>query len=218
MAKRKRASRFPGGYVIVPKAIMATPAWRAMSPWARLLWVDIRGWLRNDGLNNGKLFRSCRKAAEALGFDKKTVARAFAESEHFGFLRKTAAGFLGADGHGLAAKYRFTDLAHGTHPPTQDFEKWDGSPFVPIQNPVPSDGTPRTVGRYIRKPKQGGAVCTAGRYIDEGAHCPVGRYISSLPVPEPKQAKQGSSTARAPAQVGGAGSSPAPVANGGRHG
>jgi hypothetical protein len=126
--KRKRNSKGP--HVQVPKAIMATPAWRAMSPWARLLWIDLRGWLRNDGLNNGKVHRACRKAAEAIGANKDTIVRRFVELEHFGFLRKTAEGFLGSDGHGIAAKYRFTDLAHGTHPPTRDYEKWDGSPFV----------------------------------------------------------------------------------------
>jgi hypothetical protein len=221
MAKRKRAKRFPGGYVIVPKAILNAPAWRAMSPWARLLWIDMRGWLRNDDLNNGKLFRSCRDAAKTLGFDKKTVARAFAENEHFGFVRRTADGFLGGDGHGIAAHYRFTDLVYGTQPPTRDFEKWEGSPFVhrprrgaqKKQNPVPSGGTPRTVRRYIRKAKQGGAVCTVQRYIGEDANCTAERYISSLPLPEAgKEELQGSLTARAPARAGGAGSSPAPVA------
>jgi hypothetical protein len=52
--KRKRKSKGP--FVAVPKAIMATPAWRAMSPGGRLLWIELRGWLRNDGLNNGRMF------------------------------------------------------------------------------------------------------------------------------------------------------------------
>jgi hypothetical protein len=40
---------------------------------------------------------------------KNTVARRFAELEHYEFLRKTAPGFLGSDGRGIAAKYRFTE-------------------------------------------------------------------------------------------------------------
>jgi hypothetical protein len=217
--KRKRQSKGP--YVAVPKRTMETPAWRAMSPRARLLWIDLRGWLRNDGLNNGKTHRSCRKAADALGCDKKTAARGFAELEHYGFVCETAGGFLGSDGYGIAAKYRFTDLAYGTHPPTRDFEKWDGEPFTHMprrarrneNNPVPSDGTPCTAPRDIQRGDRGRFVCTAPRDIDESPRCPAPRDISRLPLPaEAGEHLQGSSTARAPAQAGGAGSSPVPVA------
>jgi hypothetical protein len=114
VSKRKRNS--DGPYVAIPKTIMSTPGWRAMSPEGRLLWIELRGWLRNDRLNNGKAHLSCRKATEAIGLNKETIARRFVELEHFGFLRKTAEGFLGSDGHGVAAKYRFTDLAHGNTP------------------------------------------------------------------------------------------------------
>jgi hypothetical protein len=153
--KRKRKSKGP--YVAVPKAIMATPAWRAMSSGARLLWIDMRGWLRNDDLNNGQVHRSCRAAADSIGTkSKSSIVRWFAENEHYGFLRKTSDGFLGGDGHGIAAKYRFTDLAHGTHPPTRDFEKWGEKcssipraepaeknriPYPPWVHPVPTMGT-----------------------------------------------------------------------------
>src|SRR5262249_4136574 len=154
--KRQRSSRI-GPYVPLPKAILATPAWRAMSPEARLLWIDLRGWLRNDGLNNGKVLRSCRAAAKSIGLDKGTIAYKFAELEHYGFLRKTIPGFLGSDGRGIAAKYRFTDLAHGTHPPTRDYGEWDGSIFEgrprksgwKKQNPVRQRRTPRTPAPYI---------------------------------------------------------------------
>jgi len=183
MAKRKRENRFPGGYVIVPKAILSTRAWRAMSAEGRLLWIDVREWLRNDGLNNGKVGRSCRDAAKSLGFHKDTVAHRFIELEHYGFLRKTCGGFLGADGRGIAARYRFTDLPHGTHPPTRDFEKWDGS------------------------------VCPTASDIRDPAHCPTASDTSRLPLPSTELDQlQGSLTARAPARAGGAGSSPAPVA------
>jgi DNA-binding transcriptional regulator YhcF (GntR family) len=161
MNRRNRKS--DGPYVAVPKAIMATPAWRAMSPEGRLLWIELRGWLRNDRLNNGKAHLSCRKAAEAIGLNKETIARRFVELEHFGFLRKTSDGFLGSDGHGVAAKYRFTDLAHGTHPPIRDYEKWDGEMFVYTprrpsrkkQNPVRPRRTPCTAAPYIKEAGRG---------------------------------------------------------------
>jgi hypothetical protein len=177
MSRKKRQRKSKGPHVQVPKAIMATPAWRAMSPWARLLWIDLRAWLRNDDLNNGKVHRACRKAAEAIGANKDTIARRFVELEHFGFLRKTAEGFLGSEGYGIAAKYRFTDLAHGTHPPTRDYEKWDRTPFV---------YTPRRPGRKKTETSivpSDSAYCPVGR--TEGSrqgfrmYCPVGHRRAS---------------------------------------
>jgi hypothetical protein len=205
----------------VPKAIMTTPAWRTMSAEGRLLWIELRGWLRNDGLNNGKVHLSCRVAAKAIGLSKTTVVRRYAENEHYGFLRKTSDGFLGSDGRGIAAKYRFTDLAHGTHPPTRDFEKWKGEMFVYTprrgrrkqKNPVPPRGTPRTTAPDIRKAGDGRAVCTTARYIGPTGGRTTVRYISRLPSPrlgEGHDEDQGSSTVRAPARAGDAGSSPAP--------
>jgi hypothetical protein len=76
-------------------------------------------------------------------------------------------GSPGSDGRGIAAKYRFTDLAHGTHPPTRDYEKWDGELFAYTlrragrkQNPVPPRGTPCTTAWDIRKVGKGGSVRT----------------------------------------------------------
>ena len=220
--KRKRQSKGP--YVGIPKAIMATPAWRAMTPEARLLWIELRGWLRNDGLNNGKVRLSCRDGADAIGLHKDTIAHRFVKLEHFGFLRKTAEGFLGSDGRGIAAKYRFTDLAYGTHPPTRDFEKWDRTPFVYLprrpgrkkQKPVLSRRTPCPTAQDIRKAGNGGAVCPTAQDIRAVPRCPTAPDISRLPSPavgqRGKDKDQGSSTARAPVQAGDAGSSPAPDA------
>jgi hypothetical protein len=218
MAKHKRQNRI-GAYVALPKAITKTPAWRAMSPEARLLWIELRGWLRNDWSNNGRIFLSCRDAAEAIGISKDTVYRKYCENEHFGFLRRTSEGFLGCDGYGIAAHYCFTDLPHGTHPPTRGYEKWSGAPFVyrrrrPArrkQKPVSSRRTPRIAPSDIRKVPGAGSVCLVPSDIGEASRCLIPSDITSLPLPKARE-EQGSLTARAPAQAGGAGSSPAPVA------
>jgi DNA-binding transcriptional MocR family regulator len=187
----KRKRKIKGPFVAVPKAILNAPAWRTMSPEGRLLWIDLRGWLRNDGLNNGKVLRSCRDAAESIGLSKNTVARRFAELRHYGFLRKTAPGFLGSDGRGIAAKYRFTDLAHGTNPPTRDYEKWDGELFAYTprragsekQNPVPPRGTyakPRGVpprGTYGRSGRGAPYVPPRGTYAKPRGVPPRGTYL-----------------------------------------
>jgi hypothetical protein len=231
MSKHKRKSKGP--YVGVPKAIMATSAWRTMTPEGRLLWIELRGWLRNDGLNNGKVRLSCRDGGKAIGLHRDTIARRFVELEHFGFLRKTADGFLGSDGRGIAAKYRFTDLACGTHAATREYEKWDGSPFAYLpgrpgqkkQKPVLRRRTPRPTAQDIRRAENGGSVCPTAQDIHGAPRCPTAQDISRLPLGRRPQGErmgeraslteqdQGSSTVRAPAQAGGAGSSPAPDAD-----
>jgi hypothetical protein len=221
--KRKRKSMGP--FAAVPLAILDAPAWRAMSPIARLLWIALRRKLRNDGLNNGKIYLSCRDAAEEIGGNKDTIARRYADLEHYGFLRKTAEGFLGVYGRGIAPHYRFTDLAHGTQPATRDYGKWDGELFVyrprrasrRKQNPVLRRRTPRIAPSDIRRASNGSSVCIAPSDIDEAPRCIAPSDISRLPSLSASGAEgapiQGSLTVRAPARAGGAGSSPAPVAS-----
>jgi hypothetical protein len=217
----KRRRKINGPFVPLPLAILDAPAWRAMDFIARALWLALRRKLRNDGLNNGKIWLSCRDAAEEIGGNKDTIARRYAELEHYGFLRKTTEGFLGDVGCGIAPHYRFTDLAHGTHLATRDYEKWDGSIFKnpprksgwKKQNPVLRRRTPRIARSDIRKTPNGGSVCIAPSDIGEAPRCITPSDISRLPLPNAGEwGIQGSLTARAPAQAGGAGSSPAPVA------
>jgi len=221
MSKRTRKSNGP--FVALPVAIIRSQAWVAMSPEGRLLWIELRSRLRNDGLNNGKLFRSCRDAAKGLGLNKDTVARRYAENEHYGFLRKTSEGFLGSDGRGIAACYRFTDLAYGTHAGGRDYEKWDGSifEFTPPrpgrkkQNPVLPRRTPCPTVSDIRAEQNGGSVCLTASDTVAAPRCPTASdtpRIPSIDLPSGGP-DQGSSTATVPAQAGGAGSSPAPDTN-----
>jgi hypothetical protein len=219
--KQRRKNRLPP-FVPLIKSTMATPTWRAMSPGARMLYIELRGRLRNDYANNGKVFLSDRNAAKAVGVTPGSIVRYHAENEHFGFLRKTSEGFLGADGRGIAAHYRFTEFPHGTHPPTRDFEKWDGELFVyrprrgrrKKQNPVSKIDTPRVENRHIRKGPNGSSVCVENRHIGKAPRCVENRHISRTAIPQAKLSLiQGSLTVRAPAQVGDVGSSPASEAS-----
>src|SRR5262249_11247562 len=119
--KQRRKNRLPP-FIPLFKATMATPAWRAMSPGARLYYIEMRGRLRNDYANNGKVFLSHRVAAKAIGVHRSTLVHYVAENEHYGFPRKTSEGFLGVDGRGVAPHFRFTEFAYGSHPATRDFE------------------------------------------------------------------------------------------------
>jgi hypothetical protein len=205
---------------------MAMPAWRAMSTGARLYYIELRGRLRNDYANNGKVFLSCRDGAKAIGARPGTIQRWAAENEHYGFLRKTSEGFLGSDGRGIAPHYRFTEFPCGTQLPTRDFEKWDGGLFVYTpsrpsrkkQNPVTKIVTPRDENRHIRKGSNGASVCNENRHIGSASGCDENRHVSRSTSPvHPRGRHQGSLTARAPAQAGDAGSSPAPVTDPQRH-
>jgi hypothetical protein len=201
--KERRKNRLPP-FIPLFRSLMAMPAWRAMSPIGRLINIELRGHLRNDWLNNGKVHLSCRAGAKAIGINKDSVAQGLAENEHYGFLRKTAEGFLGANGYGIATKYRFTDLPHGTYPPTRDFEKWDGEMFA---------YTPRRPGRKKQNPVRSHRTpCPVPPDIETAPECPVKPDISRrTSLRAKRRVKQGSSTARAPVQAGDAGSSPAPV-------
>src|SRR5262245_61239661 len=220
MARRKR--QIKGPFVAIPLTIWDSPAWRIMDPIARLLWIALRRKLRNDGLNNGKIYLSCRDAAGEVGGSRNTISRRYAELEHYGFLRKTAEGFLGVDGRGIAPHYRFTDLVHGTHPATRDYEKWGGSIFEnppresgwKKQNPGSGGKPPLPARSSIRKGAGKKSVWLTRSSIGETPRWLTRSSISRLPLPsEGEAALQGSLTVRAPAQAGGAGSSPAPVTN-----
>jgi hypothetical protein len=198
MAKHKRSIKI-GAYVAVPKAILKTPAWRAMLPGARLLWIELRGWLKNDGSNNGQIFRSCRDAAKAIGVEEGTIVRWSAALEHYGFIAKTTGGCLGVEGIGIAPHYRFTDLPYGTHAATRDFEKWSGELFVYTprrparekQNPVSKIDTPRVENRHIAEVPGRAALCVQNRHIRKAPKRVENRYITSLPLPKSPSAKFG---------------------------
>jgi hypothetical protein len=114
---------------------METPAWKALSMGARVLYLQIKrhhfiGGIKN---NNGRIYLSQRHAMEELGSgNRDSVRRWFAELEHFGFIVKTAEGSLGVDGRGKAPQWRLTEVdAPNTDQPraTRDYERWDGTPF-----------------------------------------------------------------------------------------
>ena len=221
MSKPRKKGRLPP-FIPMIKSTMATPAWRAMLPGARLLYIELCGCLSNDYRNNGRVFLSDRDAAKAIGATPGSVVRWYAEAEHYGFLRKTSEGFLGADGRGIAARYRVTEFPYGTRLATRDFERWNGERFVYAprrakrkkQNPVSMVDTPCIADRHIRRASEGASVCIADRHIDTAPRCVEDRHVSRIATPSAKLClKQGSSTARASAQAGDAGSSPAPVAS-----
>jgi hypothetical protein len=184
--RKQRKKLIPGHFVPLLTATMATPAWRAMSFGARLVYVGLRAKMYHDARNNGTFYLSCRAAAKALGTKStRSVVRWLAELEHYGFVRKTGEGFLGLNGRGIAARYCLTEYAHGTNSPTRDFEQWNGELFAytprrPVaknRSRVPQGHT-RVPQGYIRRGVQGLVrMCPPGTHRRARQLCPPGTRI-----------------------------------------
>src|SRR5262249_24951401 len=146
---------------------------------------------KDFGKNNGKIYLSCRDGAEAIGVTPNTIYRRYAQLEHYGFLRKTTGGCLTVTGRGVAPHYRFTDLMHGTHAATRDYEQWDGVLFeTPAQwsawkkqNPVAPHGTPRLAVRDIERGPDGRFLCRTARDIEKALGCLTATDISRIAIP-----------------------------------
>ena len=151
MSKRRHSAKLPP-FVPLIKATMTTPAWKALNYGARTVYASLRGQMRNDASNNGKVYRSERDIAQDIGGGShSSIVKWLQELEHYGFSRKVADGFLGSDGRGIATRWRLTEYATPDgKAATRDFDKWDGTPFkfVPPrpgskkkkQNPGPISG------------------------------------------------------------------------------
>lgn len=98
---------------------METPAWRALSTTAQALypWLKLE-WRGPDANNNGRIRLSVRDAAERLGVQIDTAARAFHDLQAKGFLVLTEHAVLGVEGAAKSPAYELTELAlpHGEKP------------------------------------------------------------------------------------------------------
>ena len=146
MTRRRDKGRLPP-FVPLLKDTMASPAWRAMSPSARCIYIALKQRYSSNFKNNGRLYLSVRQAAKEVGVNKDTAARAFREIEHYGFGVITSGACLGVDGKGKAAHWRLTEVGYMTEPPTRDFLSWDGTPFPTSKNKSPSE----KFGHRVRK-------------------------------------------------------------------
>jgi predicted transcriptional regulator len=105
---------------------MESPAWRAMSTGARMLYLELKKHYHRK--NQEPVYLSTRLAAKALNADKETICVWYAELVHCGFLVRVKEARKGDLG-GRAAHYRLTDEAYLGDPPTKDFTYWNGVEF-----------------------------------------------------------------------------------------
>ena len=135
MSRKKDKGRIDGPFVAMLKETMAAPAWRAMSPHARVLYIALKARYSFKLKNNGRIYLSLRQVADETGLKKDALARCFREMQYYGFIAQTEPGCLGVDGKGKAPHWRLTELGHMLDPPTREFQRWDGRKFHEQKRP-----------------------------------------------------------------------------------
>src|SRR5262245_650095 len=147
MSKREKDKGRLPPFVAVDQEMMRSPAWRAASCGARMLYIHLKWRWRSQSKNNGRLYISHRDAIEEMGACRDSISRWFRELQHYGFIAMTAEGCLGVDGMGKAPHWRITE-AHGPGGrngdtwmlPTKDYLKWDGTKFKDDRGAVRREG------------------------------------------------------------------------------
>ncbi len=107
----KRAKEGSEHWTKMLRHTMQEPAWRALSTTAQALypWLKFE-WRGPNANNNGRIRLSVRQAAERLGVDRKTAARAFHELQAKGFIVITEHARLGIEGAACSPAYEITEL------------------------------------------------------------------------------------------------------------
>jgi hypothetical protein len=132
----KDKGKIEGPFVPMLVDTMASAAWRAMSPHARVVYIALRSRYSHKIRNNGRIYLATRTGAEETGLDKTRIARSLRELAHYGFIVATKAHCLGVEGRGVATHWRLTELGYMHDPPTKDFLKWNGEMFHEQKSPA----------------------------------------------------------------------------------
>jgi hypothetical protein len=145
--KYRDKGRIEGPFIPVLKETWQCAARRATTPSARLVYIALKARYSFKLRNNGRIYLSVREAAKELGLNKDTIARAFRELCHYGFIVIVSGSCLGVEGHGKAPHWRLTELGHMHDSPTRDFLRWDGTPFGELKDETLSE----KIGHPVRK-------------------------------------------------------------------
>jgi hypothetical protein len=122
-ARRKRASAPP--FVMLPKYMVRSAAWRSLSGEAVAAFIEISN--RYDGCNNGRLHLSDRELAAVRPISRVTAYRAKTELKEKGFVEVVrASGFNIKDRKRQAEELRLTTFHCDVtrEPPSKTFMKW----------------------------------------------------------------------------------------------
>ncbi len=87
--------------------LMNSPAWKALTPVARALYLLLKALYK--GNNNGRLVLSIRQVADELHISKTTAANAFAELQAHGFIEAMIRGSFGGRKDRRATEWLLTE-------------------------------------------------------------------------------------------------------------
>ena len=109
-------------YVGLDFALLASEAYRSLSPGARAMLVEVNRLYM--GFNNGELFLAQRKAAELVGVANHITAAGYLrELQDRGFIRPKIKGSFDNKTR-LATTWVLTQHRYNEQPPTRDFMRW----------------------------------------------------------------------------------------------
>jgi hypothetical protein len=126
--KNKDKGRLPP-FVPLLKDTLDSPAWKATSMGARILYIALKRRYNLQSQNNGRLYLANRKAAAEIRSSPNQIVRWFRELQYYGFIVMQTPGGLGVYGKGRAPCWRLTEVGYMKEPPTRDFERWNGVRF-----------------------------------------------------------------------------------------
>jgi hypothetical protein len=107
--------------------VQDSESFKAMRSLAQLLVMKAKRFYNRT--TQGPIPMSARIAAKLVKTNKDMGLSLMNEAIHFGLWRRHAAGYLGANGKGIATFVQLTDEMFQGKPATLDFLKWDGTPF-----------------------------------------------------------------------------------------
>ena len=145
--KKNEKRRF-APFVPVTKRLMDTPAWRALTPAAKVLYVSLRRRTFND-VENERCFLSDCDAAKEVGCHRNTVPSKFREWQAKGFIEANVLAHQDiTTGQRKATTWILTELGHARKTATKGYEKWTpGNNYpvsrCPVNNPRGIGGPPR---------------------------------------------------------------------------
>jgi len=119
----KHHKKGAGRFVQLPEWLLASEAWRSLKPGPRALYVELKRLY--NGSNNGRLYLSHRKAAEALGVHRNTVGSYYEDLISRGFIREVQGSHLGPAGIGQAAHLALEEYqCDDGRPAPMGFMRW----------------------------------------------------------------------------------------------
>lgn len=161
--RRRGTERGTDQYLTLSYPMLQSDAWRSLSGPAVKVWLELR--TRFNGGNNGRLHLSFETAAKLLGIGKSTIARAYRELEHKGFLVKIQAGhWYGRK----ATTWRVTDKGTHGEAPTYDWKRWKPTDSGPKPDPKKQSLSPDTEHNDTSTAPQqdrGAGICAASEPV-----------------------------------------------------